>query len=125
MTRSTQSKKDARQASKKLSDAKLVYKKADETLGEVYDVLGDVRTLENDMKSSDDSATLERAREFMSTVPMPNSTTTVLASFEAKECLSGHTTKPKHTRAQLATRTNELYDRIKQKRQHSDNECSY
>ena len=124
-TRNTQAKEDALQASKKLSGAKLVYDKANETLGEVYDVLGDVRALESDMKSSNDSAKLQRALKFMKTCTLPNSTTTVLASFEAKERLSGHAVKPKHTRAQLATRTNDLYDRIKQKRQHSDDSISY
>ena len=95
----------------------------DETLDKLNKarvVLKDAKALESDS----DSATLERAREFMRTTQMPNSTTTVLASFEAHERLLGYGKKPRRTRAQIQSSVNELYNRINQ-RQHSDNERSY
>ena len=88
----------------------------------------DLDEKEKDLKAQEnasDSAKLKRALKFMSTCTLPESTTTVLASFEAKERLSGHATKPKRTRAQLNARTNDLYNRMKQKRQHSDDSYGY
>ena len=75
-------------------------------------------------ENASDSAKLKRALKFMGTCTLPNSTTTVLASFEAKERLSGHATKPRRTRAQLTAHTNDLYNRIN-RRQHSDDSISY
>ena len=95
----------------------------DETLDKLNKarvILKDAKALESDS----DSATLERAREFMRTTQMPNSTTTVLASFEAHERLSGHGKKPRRTRAQIQSSANDLYNRINQ-RQHSDDGISY
>jgi chromosome segregation ATPase len=95
----------------------------DETLDKLNKArvaLKDAKALESD----NDSATLERAREFMRTTPMPNSTTTVLASFEVHERLSGYGKKPRRTRAQIQSDVNDLYNRINQ-RQHSDDSISY
>jgi DNA repair exonuclease SbcCD ATPase subunit len=95
----------------------------DETLDKLNKArvaLKDAKALESDS----DSATLERAREFMRTTPMPNSTTTVLASFEAHERLLGYGKKPRRTRAQIQSSVNDLYNRMNQ-RQHSDDSISY
>jgi DNA repair exonuclease SbcCD ATPase subunit len=95
----------------------------DETLDKLNKArvaLKDAKALESD----NDSATLERAREFMRTTQMPNSTTTVLASFEAHESLLGYGKKPRRTRAQIQSSVNDLSNRINQ-RQHSDDSISY
>jgi vacuolar-type H+-ATPase subunit H len=94
---------------------------------ETLDKLNKARVALKDAKaleSNSDSATLERAREFMRTTQMPNSTTTVLASFEAHESLSGYGKKPRRTRAQIQSSVNDLYNRMNQ-RQHSDDSISY
>jgi uncharacterized protein YdcH (DUF465 family) len=94
---------------------------------ETLDKLNKARVALKDAKaleSNSDSATLERAREFMRTTQMPNSTTTVLASFEAHESLSGYGKKPRRTRAQIQSDVNDLYNRINQ-RQHSDDSYGY
>jgi vacuolar-type H+-ATPase subunit H len=94
---------------------------------ETLDKLNKARVALKDAKaleSNSDSATLERAREFMRTTPMPNSTTTVLASFEAHERLLGYGKKPRRTRAQIQSSVNDLYNRMNQ-RQHSDDSISY
>jgi DNA repair exonuclease SbcCD ATPase subunit len=75
-------------------------------------------------ENASDSAKLQRALKFMKTCTLPNSTTTVLASFEAKERLLGYGTKPKRTRAQIQSSANDLYNRINQ-RQHSDDSYGY
>jgi hypothetical protein len=94
---------------------------------ETLDKLNKARVALKDAKaleSNSDSATLERAREFMRTTQMPNSTTTVLASFEAHESLSGYGKKPRRTRAQIQSSVNDLYNRMNQ-RQHSDDSYGY
>lgn len=75
-------------------------------------------------ENASDSAKLKRALKFMKTCTLPDSTTTVLASFEAKERLLGYGTKPKRTRAQIQSSANDLYNRIN-RRQHSDDSFSY